>query len=1168
MKVEPKRVKKVDSPLLIIGLGGTGSDALLTIMDKFNRRYELPQTANGDTLDTPERTAYLALDTDLLDLQGKRRGNMKFNPGSMFQLTIPSAVGMRTLPEYITSWLDKNLTGFQIKNGAGGNRQAGRYVFFHNVDAVYEKLKTVIHSLLATRAGGVMGTLEIVLTTGVSGGTGSGTFMDMAYLVRQVMRAEYPMVDYNFLAYIMMPPVNVNKIPNITRDKQSMLEATGFAALKELDFWMNYDVHKYSYVQRYSPNVEVAWDCKPFDNAVLMGNATANGDIIINAYENCLDVLSESVVNFFAHENNQGNGPIALRSHLSNVQMQAPFLTRDYPANYTYMTVGAALSDSQHEEMATYEAKLVFDRIEQLQMAAKPGNLDSLQATPMLGKRPGEEFLEKFMPQDTDYFGEFVNIKPDLDIFTWAPSVVAGSPALHDGYYREWSHECELEAEKFAVEKVQQLSKRFYGMVRDYATDLNYGPFMLTEFLKDSEQGFNWYFNNLTENWGNQEHNIQIERSNTLAEINNSLYPEVMGMSGLAKMAGLWGPVKRYTERCASLFAMERDYEVAKAVAAELRVLRKEIKLYVEAVLPTFNAMLLQKSESTEQAVAQGNLTMARRKDIASFKDLQAYITNAFGDPDQNALAVQVIGNMIDQSQRVRLDNAGKIVSLSEVRDLFDQDSDDFVLQATEVVNGASMDRLIDIKMPQENYQDKVDYVAQSLLPELKLAARTMLPLTDPDPSGSKFITYAYVSIPNNAPMIHEGVERYSATEHLTPKVSDVADMLFWLNTYNCVPMYMYTDLARLENVYNEALARNGVAALHLVQTVTDEGDHILRHDWSLLPSPVVHTLQKLSMPGVVEARQKEIADMLEQALANGAAELNTASNGMEQLRLRLRKENDLIETMDQFNRKLSAIVDDKTLTPEVKIERLKAMGDEGEQFPIEYKSYTEEFAAAKGLKLTATAQTDAQLQLVAENKEKARRMAAAYILYAWYPQIAEQMITQKEMFRKLSEAIAAQQTLINDAVNLQNFVKQFLLLYLSDVFTMGRVSVKYKNHRGDEEELIAKADLTDDEMTVYAQFSPALVLLSVLGSESDTRVDAHARAYLAEVAVKLEKDIDRMSDDEYAALQKKAKDFCNEHDKTADDIRYDKGDLPAPVREQMIDLMEKLRKAAKRLSV
>ena len=213
MKIEPKRVKKIDSPLLIIGLGGTGSDALLTIMNKFNHRYELPVTTNGDVLDTPERTAYLAFDTDVLELKSKKMGDMSFRPEHIFQLTIPARLGVGALPEYITDWWDNKITGYEIKNGAGGIRQAGRFVLFHNVDAIVDKLKTVIGTLLATPAGGTMGTLEIVLNTGISGGTGSGTFLDMAYLIRYVMERDYPNVDYNFMAYILMPPVNVDKIP-------------------------------------------------------------------------------------------------------------------------------------------------------------------------------------------------------------------------------------------------------------------------------------------------------------------------------------------------------------------------------------------------------------------------------------------------------------------------------------------------------------------------------------------------------------------------------------------------------------------------------------------------------------------------------------------------------------------------------------------------------------------------------------------------------------------------------------------------------------------------------------------------------------------------------------------------------------------------------------------
>lgn len=1165
MKVEPKRVKKVPSPLLLIGLGGTGSDALLTIMAKFNRRYELPVTANGDILDTPERTAYLAFDTDPAELASKNRGNMKFSAGNVFALTMPSAVGAGVQPAYISSWLDRKMTGFRILNGAGGNRQAGRYVFFHHADGIYDKLKTVIRSLLATPAGGTMGTLEIVMTVGICGGTGSGTFMDMAYMIRHVMRTEYPTVDYKFMAYVMTPPVNVSKITNLDPGKKSMLEATGFAAMKELDFWMNYDTHQYKYTQRYSETIEIDWNIQPFDYVVLMSDRTVDGDIITNPYQNCLEVLSESVVNFFAHEQAGVGDQITLRSHLINVENQQPFLVKKFPANYTYMTVGAAISDSQQDEMVTYESKLIFDRIEALHQIDKVATEGSLHSAPLLGKHEGEEFLEKFMPSSTDYFGEFLNIMPDLGIFSdpaWTPQVVFDSPAVHEGYYIDWCHECELEAEKFAVNQAKELRRRFYELAEDYATNLSYGPFTVSEFLNDPNQGFVWFFNKVAESWIAQEHSIQIERNNTFVEVSTVLHDEMRNIPKLAQIAGLWGPARRYFERCAALFAAERDYELAKYMAREIKSLQQEIKAYSETILPAFCRLLEQVGQNVNSDMKAIDLD-SDSGDIATAAQLKAYIDKAFGSPEQNKLAIQVIQRMIALSKRVQLDNMGTITGLSDVRTTFMAAADRFVLDATTMINGMNMDQLINIKLPGEAEQTKVDYVSQSVLDHLDKAARTMLPLTETDKTSGHYIPYAYVSVPQNADLIMKGVQQYQLTNHLTPKLSDVSDMIFWLNTYNCVPMCMYTDLARLEKVYDEALVKNGVNALHLVQTVPESGDHMLRYDWSLLPSPVMHKLQNLPIPGVIDKRQSEIAEMLEQALANGAATLSEV-NGQEQLKLRIRMENGVIETMDQFDRKLNAIVNDTELTPESKIQKLNELAQEGVIVSKEYKSFTEGFADAEGLKLTVDSPTDAQLQQAKENREKARHIAASYILYAWYPQIAEQMITQKEMFRKLTEAIKTQEAQIEGAAGLQKFVNRFLILYLSDTFVMGRTSVKFKNYSGEDNDLILKSSFTDDELKVYSQFCPALVILSALGNSNDTRINPIDRKYLMDKGEELEKEIDRISDAEYAKLQEKAKAFYVEYAQTADAIRYDRSNMSEPVRKQMINLLDMMRNATR----
>ena len=44
MDISIERVKKLNDPLLVIGLGGTGSDIVYTIKKLFAERYELPAT--------------------------------------------------------------------------------------------------------------------------------------------------------------------------------------------------------------------------------------------------------------------------------------------------------------------------------------------------------------------------------------------------------------------------------------------------------------------------------------------------------------------------------------------------------------------------------------------------------------------------------------------------------------------------------------------------------------------------------------------------------------------------------------------------------------------------------------------------------------------------------------------------------------------------------------------------------------------------------------------------------------------------------------------------------------------------------------------------------------------------------------------------------------------
>ena len=1168
MKVEPKRVKKVDSPLLIVGLGGTGTDALLTIVDKFHERFILEVSPFGQQLDAPERTAYLAFDTDIVELKSKRIGHSSFRAGDIFQLQIPSRLASGTIPSYISEWFDTKLTDYQITNGAGGIRQAGRYVLFHNVNAIVAKLVIVIKNLIALPSNATMGTLEIVLTTGISGGTGSGTFMDMAYLIRYVLSHHFPQVKTNFTAYILTPPVNVDRIGNVIQEgKRQMLESTGFAALKELDFWMNYNEHQYPFKQQYSADITVPWDQPPFDNVVLMGNAKKDGTVIQNAYANCLDVLGESVLNFYADEENDGTGQISLRSHLSNVAGQYQFLTKRFPANYTYMSVGAAASDSQKKTLVTYEAQLTFNRLMALATTDKVRVPDSLHAAPLLGAPDGSQFLENCYPPETDYFADFANEWMDPGFFSdpsFTPRVIHDSEPIHDAQYKDWVYECEQQARDFAVREVSALYGRFREEVGKHAANLTYGPFETSAFLQDANSGFVGFMARLVNQWKGFEDSCQTERNSAYADASGMLYAKMADMKSIAMTAGLWGPVIRYKDGCEHLFHAARDYALAREMVAELEAMQKNVLAYCNTILPAFCAMLRQISGSLDQDMRDIQATSATNQ-IIPVAALQQYVDHAFDAAEQDRVAIQILEKLVTNSQSVKLDNMGELENLAEVRAAFEQAADHYVASAAEALNGDSMDVMLKVLMPGATAQQQVDYLSQKLLPSLKRSAQTMLPLSVGSDESNEYISYAYTSVPKDSPILKQGVTDYQQSEMITPKQSVITDRVYWLNTLNCIPMYMYVDLDRLERVYEHALVNLNARGLHLVYA-THSGKYELYNNWSMLPSPVVHELQQVPMPKTVAERRQAISALMQEGLENGSIALNSVA-GKEQLIVTIRRNNGMLENMEQFEAKLRQITGDSTLSPEDKLDALRKLGAQGEKVTIEYANYTQIFADAHHFDLTAPHGTQDELTRAERNTQAARILAAEYILYAWRPQLAEQLIAQRAMHKALRDAVAQVEAELSDMAAQKDFAGTFMALYLSKAFNFGRQTISFQNVRGENTMLLNKSDLTETELTVYTEYCAPLVLMQILANPQDGRVDPNDRRYLVDKGTAIRQSIERMSDEEYDVFSARARDFIKQFAETGNLIKYDRGDMPLPLRDKNINLLAGMLHAARSYS-
>lgn len=114
------------------------------------------------------------------------------------------------LDPYITEWLSPELSITDGMNGAAGVRQAGRLLLFTKINQVVGAIDKKIKTLSV----GTSKKLMVFLLTGLSGGTGSGSFLDIAYIVRGIIERDYGAAGVdrvNTLGYLFTPDVNPAK---------------------------------------------------------------------------------------------------------------------------------------------------------------------------------------------------------------------------------------------------------------------------------------------------------------------------------------------------------------------------------------------------------------------------------------------------------------------------------------------------------------------------------------------------------------------------------------------------------------------------------------------------------------------------------------------------------------------------------------------------------------------------------------------------------------------------------------------------------------------------------------------------------------------------------------------------------------------------------------------
>lgn len=370
LHLKSENAKLIDTPILVIGLGGTGADALIRIKNLVNERLN-----SSSINEKPDNIEYLAIDTDPKTRSVQYNGT-KFSEANSETCIMEDAklsatyknLDSNQMPQ-VSEWISKDIDVSQVKDGAGGFRQVGRFLFFKEFKMVKEALERKIINITRGRTNNKK--VYVFIVTGVSGGTGSGTFIDMPYVVNKLL-SERGYVS-QILGFIFLPDINIQVLPLNAHATQRNMQRNGFAALKELDYLMNFGKlsgNSEKFEQDYGNGFKVFSEQPPYDICHLVSSINSDG---VNNYtkESCMAVTSETIINFIADERNISNEQFAIAQYISNISQEtngfiSSLKTTKLPVNYKYNVIGSTSGVLPMDDVLNYLTHLLFKEMKQI----------------------------------------------------------------------------------------------------------------------------------------------------------------------------------------------------------------------------------------------------------------------------------------------------------------------------------------------------------------------------------------------------------------------------------------------------------------------------------------------------------------------------------------------------------------------------------------------------------------------------------------------------------------------------------------------------------------------------------------------------------------------------------------------------------------------------------
>lgn len=182
---------------VIIGLGGTGISAIRTLKTQVYERLK-PDNPAAE-VPTYQHIAFVGVDTDkrssgIIDRNSKVKSeDMTVKPldeTEFFDIGNKGIDKVICNPNVLSrrkelAWVNKRIPAPDLTDaGAGGIRQVGRAMLVDKAQSFKSKIEAALTTAMTSLNGP---NVYIHIFSGLSGGTGSGCFLDACYIIRKLL---------------------------------------------------------------------------------------------------------------------------------------------------------------------------------------------------------------------------------------------------------------------------------------------------------------------------------------------------------------------------------------------------------------------------------------------------------------------------------------------------------------------------------------------------------------------------------------------------------------------------------------------------------------------------------------------------------------------------------------------------------------------------------------------------------------------------------------------------------------------------------------------------------------------------------------------------------------------------------------------------------------------